>query len=221
MDKVFITSWPKNIIAKHKTKFCFMPNIVDKSIDNLRNFENKQFEYDLFFALSHGQNRGSFKKTFTDERDFFLKNIYNKTPFLKKYFISTYFNSPLWGDDYFEILSKCKMALNISRGSNQNFYSSDRISSLFGNGLLVFIEKKTNLQKIIKNTEAIFFSSEKDLIKKLNYFNKNPKICNIIARNGYNKFHKHFSSTEICKYILKKINLSTIKKKFLWEKFTN
>ena len=42
------------------------------------------------------------------------------------------------------------MALNISRGSYQNLYSSDRISSLIGNGLLVFINNKTNFHKILQ-----------------------------------------------------------------------
>ena len=36
------------------------------------------------------------------------------------------------------------MGLNISRGAYQKKYSSDRISSLIGNGLLVFINSKTN-----------------------------------------------------------------------------
>ena len=37
-------------------------------------------------------------------------------------------------------LKKSKIALNISRGIYQKLYSSDRISSLIGNGLLVFLE---------------------------------------------------------------------------------
>ena len=39
-------------------------------------------------------------------------------------------------------LSKSKIGLNISRGNYQKLYSSDRISSLIGNGLLVFLENK-------------------------------------------------------------------------------
>ena len=39
----------------------------------------------------------------------------------------------------------------------------------------------------------------------------------MIAKKGYNKYHKYFSNIEICKYILKKINLIKSNKKFIWE----
>ena len=68
---------------------------------------------------------------------------------------------PIWGANYYYYLSKSKMALNISRGSYQNLYSSDRISSLIGNGLLSFYNKKLNL-KIIYNKEVVFL-----IIKKI------------------------------------------------------
>jgi hypothetical protein len=57
---------------------------------------------------------------------------------------------PIWGSNYYHYLSKAKMALNISRGKYQNKYSSDRISSLIGNGLLVFINQNTKFHKILK-----------------------------------------------------------------------
>ena len=157
IDQVFITSKPNKFLCKYNNKFSFIPNMTDKNIDTLKNFDNKSYEYDLFFALSHGQNRGKFKIGVTDERDFFLKKLYNKTSFLKKYFISTDYNTPLWGNNYYNILSKCQMALNLSRGSYQDFYSSDRIASLFGNGLLVFLEKKTKFDKFFLKNEAVFF----------------------------------------------------------------
>ena len=217
IDQVFITSKPNKFLNKYKNKFSFIPNMTEKNIDTLKNFNNKFYEYDLFFALSHGQNRGRFKVGVTDERDIFIKDIHTKTNFLKKYFISTNYNNPVWGNDYYKILSKCKMALNISRGSYQDFYSSDRMASLFGNGLLVFLENKTKFQKFFKKNEAVFFKNTHELIKKLKYFNNNEKKCRLIAKNGYIKYHKSFSSSEVCSYILKKINLRNVKKKYIWE----
>ena len=64
------------------------------------------------------------------------------------------------------------MALNISRGSYQEKYSSDRISSLIGNGLLVFINKKTNFHNILSNKEVVYYSNDKDLIKKIKYYSQ-------------------------------------------------
>jgi len=217
MDQVFITSKPNKFLKKYKNKFSYIPNMTDKNIDTLKNFENKIYEYDLFFALSHGQNRGKFKIGVSDERDLFLNNLYKKTNFLKKYFISTNYNTPLWGNNYYNVLSKCKMALNISRGSYQNFYSSDRMASLFGNGLLVFIDKKTKFDRFFSKNEAVFFKNTNELIKKLKYFKNNDAKCRAIAKKGYIKFHKEFCSAEICSYILKKINLRNSKKNYIWE----
>ena len=217
IDQVFITSKPNKFLNKYNNKFSFIPNMTDKNIDTLKNFNNESYEYDLFFALSHGQNRGKFKIGVTDERDLFLKKLYNKTCFLKKYFISTDFNTPLWGNNYYRILSKCQMALNLSRGHYQDFYSSDRIASLFGNGLLVFLEKKTKFDKFFSKNEAVFFKNIDELVKKLKYFKNNKAKSRLIAKNGYNKYRKYFSSDVVCSYILKKINLIKTKKKFIWE----
>ena len=77
---------------------------------------------------------------------------------------------PIWGSNYYHYLSKTKMALNISRGKYQNKYSSDRISSLIGNGLLVFLNEKTQFQNaenvLISNVTANEISN-KDELKKL------------------------------------------------------
>ena len=48
------------------------------------------------------------------------------------------------------------MALNISRGNYQKNYSSDRISSLIGNGLLTFINE-TNNNKIFNKNEFVYY----------------------------------------------------------------
>ena len=63
-DNYFITSSPelfKKNIHYHKIKF--IPNPVDSSIDNFKNFKNhKDMKFDMFVAISHGQNRGILKK---------------------------------------------------------------------------------------------------------------------------------------------------------------
>ena len=41
------------------------------------------------------------------------------------------------------------MGLNLSRGLPTKYYSSNRIASLIGNGLLTFIDKKTHLNDFL------------------------------------------------------------------------
>ena len=109
------------------------------------------------------------------------------------------------------------MALNISRGRYQNLYSSDRISSLMGNGLLVFLDKKTGLQKIFKDKkEAVFFKDKKELINKINYYLQNDKERINIARNGCLKYHSKFSNRNVVKFILTELNF--INNKIDWFK---
>ena len=144
----------------------FIPNPVDSSIDIYENYKNRIQEYDVFFAISHGQNRVILKHGKKDERENIFNYISDK---LSNYKIASFgMNSvePVWGSNYFYYLSRSKIALNISRGSYQKYYSSDRISSLIGNGLLVFIDDKTKMHKFLKNKQhVVYFKNKEDLVK--------------------------------------------------------
>ena len=100
------------------------------------------------------------------------------------------------------------MALNISRGNYQRLYSSDRISSLLGNGLLVFANIKTKMNKFLTKKEIIYYSSKEDLVKKIMFYNKNDKLRVKIAKNGYFKYHKHFSNQIVTNYICGEVGLT-------------
>ncbi|MBD1168363.1 glycosyltransferase [Pelagibacterales bacterium SAG-MED06] len=215
IDKCFITSSPK-IFKKNKyfKKIRFIPNPVDSSIDYLKNFNNTDFNFDIFSAISHGQNRGVLKKGKFDEREKFIKEIIYNLPQLKFASFGMDNFEPIWGANYYNYLSKSKMAINISRGSYQNLYSSDRISSLIGNGLLVFINKKAQFQKLFTNNEVVFFNNKKDLISKINYFSANDKSRVKFSKQAYNKYHKHMNNRVISDYILNSVDLINSKKPF-------
>ena len=215
IDKCFITSSPK-IFKKNKyfNKIKFIPNPVDASIDCLRNFQKVNFSFDVFSAISHGQNRGVLKKGKFDEREKFIKEIIYNLPQLKFASFGMDNYEPIWGSNYYNYLSKSKMAINISRGSYQNLYSSDRISSLIGNGLLVFINKKTQFKKLFTDKEVVFFNSKKDLISKINYFSLNDKIRIKFSKSAYNKYHKYMNNKVISNYILNSVDLIKFKKPF-------
>ena len=106
------------------------------------------------------------------------------------------------------------MALNISRGKYQNKYSSDRISSLIGNGLLVFLNEKTQFQKILTSNEVVYFKNKKDLVKKIIFYNLNDKARIKIAKSGHKKYHKFMNNKIISKYIMACVKLDEIKKPF-------
>ena len=215
VDYCFLTSSPKIFKGhKHFNKLKFIPNPVDEAIDNYKNYKNKYNEYDIFVAISHGQNRGTLKKGKSDEREEFINEIISDLPQFKFAQFGLNNFEPIWGANYYHYLSKTKMALNISRGKYQNKYSSDRISSLIGNGLLVFINKNTNFQKILSKNDVIYYKNKKDLIAKIKYYNKYDKYRIKIAKSGYHKYHKHMNNRIVTDYILSCVDLVNIKRPF-------
>ena len=215
VDNYFITSSPK-IFKRNKyfKKIKFIPNPVDSSIDNLKNFENEDFNFDIFSAISHGQNRGILKKGKFDEREKFIKQLIFNLPEIKFASFGMDNFEPIWGANYYYYLSKSKMALNISRGSYQNLYSSDRISSLIGNGMLVFMNKKTKFEKLFTNKEVVFYKNQKDLIDKIKYYSLNNKIRIKFAKSAYKKYHNHMNNMIITNYILKSVELNNSRNPF-------
>ena len=71
---------------------------------------------------------------------------------------------------YSNIIQNCKMALNLSRGETVKYYSSNRIASLVGNGLLTFIDEKTKFDDFFNSNELIFYKNIDDLADKIKFF---------------------------------------------------
>lgn len=205
LNKIFITSNPEELNKKYPDKFKYIQYPVDKKIDHLKSYIKKNKNIDVFYAVSHGINRGVLKKGRIDERDSFIKFLSTK---LKKYktFFPGYNNvQPIWGEDFYKTLMQSKICINYSRGKYKNFYSSDRISSLIGNGCFVLNENANKYYKIFNKKELINFKNKIDLVKKIIFFLKNEKARKSIAKNLYSKYHKLYSSKNTIKYILKSI----------------
>ena len=215
VDYCFLTSSPK-LFKKHKLykKLKFIPNPVDASIDNFANYKQKELEYDIFVAISHGQNRGILKRGKVDERESFINKLINNLPQNKFAQFGLNNFEPIWGSNYYHFLTKSKMGLNISRGTYQEKYSSDRISSLIGNGLLVFINKKTNFHDMFSNKEVVYYSNHNDLIDKIKYYSKNDKERIKIAKSGHYKYHKYMNNIVVTKYIMSCIGIEKIENPF-------
>ena len=64
---------------------------------------------------------------------------------------------PVWGNKFIKEISKCKFALNLSRGEPIKYYSSNRIASLVANGIPTLIDKKVKFNDFFSNT-LVFFS---------------------------------------------------------------
>tara|TARA_B100000161_G_C33420333_1_gene355276 strand:- start:455 stop:772 length:318 start_codon:yes stop_codon:yes gene_type:complete len=96
------------------------------------------------------------------------------------------------------------MGLNLSRGKATKYYSSNRIASLMGNGLLTFIDEKTELHDFFKKDELIFYKNVNDLVDKIKFYKKNDKLRKKIAHKGREKYFRLFSEIKTTKYIIDK-----------------
>ena len=210
-DANFITTGTKVLNFVNSEKTFFIPNPIDPSIDIYKNHLSEN-QIDVFLAISHGQHRGILKKDFIDNRVKTIKQLTKKAT----YNIFGINNNPIWGQQFFNELNKCSMAINLSRGEPIQFYSSDRIASLMGNGLLTFIHEDYQYQKFFNNNEIITYKNVKDLNKKILFYKKNEKLRKKIAANGYTKAHKIFNNKIITEFIVNKTMGQLIKKKYSW-----
>ena len=210
-DTNFITTSPKVLDFVNYDKTFYIPNPIDPSIDIYKNFLTKK-NFDVFIAISHGQHRGILKKGFKDDR----VKIINKLTKKVNYNIFGYKNNPVWGQNFFEELKKCSMAINLSRGEPIKYYSSDRLASLLGNGLLTFIHEKYYYQDFFTKNEIVTYKNINDLNKKILNYKNNKKLLKKIASNGFKKAHKIFNNKLISDFIVRKTFGYQIIKKHSW-----
>ena len=198
-DANFVTTAVDALNFANKNKTYFIPNPIDRSIDIYRNYE-KLKPIDMFIAISHGQHRGILKRDYIDDRVKLINKLTKKI----SYNVFGYKNNPVWGQNFFNELNKCSMSINISRGYPIKHYSSDRIASLLGNGLLTFIHEEYHYNDFFNKNEIVFYKNIKDLNKKILYFKSKPKLLKFVASNGHKKSHKIFNNKLISDFIVKK-----------------
>ena len=214
MDVSFCTTDPKILNINKRHKVFYIPNPVDISLDDMNVYENKNPEYDLFFAMSHGVHRGVLKKGKFDKRETFVNQLIKENQNVKFNIFGMKNIQPVWGDDFKKNLYNSKIALNLSQGKPIKYYSSDRIAQLMGNGIATFIDKRTQLNSFFSDDEAIFYNSKRDLNNKIKKLLKNNKLRNKIAKKGKIKYHTKYNSTIVADFIVSKT--FNFQKKFSW-----
>lgn len=215
IDTTFLTTSPEKVSFLSSNSF-FIPNPADPSIDT-NCFYNNPKTFDIFIAISHGQHRGTLKNNHSDPREKFINNIVSKSNDISFKIFGMNNAQPIWGDEFFEKLSKCRLAINISRGEPIKYYSSDRITSTMANGVATICDKKYNFQDFFNNNELITYENDKDLLNKINFYKKNEKKLIVIGKKGREKYFKLFNNKLVTNYMVKK-SLGIKSTKFFWMK---
>lgn len=202
LNKIYVTSDATALNIKYGRKFSFLQYPVHKKIDYLKSFNNAKKTIDVFYATSHGVNRGVLKKGKKDERYDFINYLYNNLRDYRCYFPGFNNTQPIWGKNFYSALYNSLISINYSRGKFKKFYSSDRLSSLIGNGCFVLNEKNNFFYKKFNNTELVNFKNRKDLLNKIKYYLKNKNLAKIIAKNCYYKYHYLYNAKKVVKKII-------------------
>lgn len=216
IDATFLTTDPRSLDFPLNNSY-YMPNPCDQSFETLKNY-NLDCENDLFFAMSHGVHRGLLKKGKKDNRETFINQLIKKNEDIKFDIYGMNNIQPIWSDKFLECLSNSSMALNLSRGRPIKYYSSDRIAQLVGNGLLTFLDQKTQLNDFFSNKEVVFYKDIEDLSYKLNKYKKDKKERIKIAKRGKTFYFNFFNSTIVGDYIINRTLDIKNTRSYLWEK---
>ncbi len=203
IDNYFLTTHPSEINTSiDKKKMFFLPIPVDENIENLEIYKNNYRYKDLFFAFSHGVNFGKLKRNKSDERELFIKDLMTKFPKINYNILGVSNHEPKWNYDFYNELSKCKIALNLSRGKPLKYTSSNRIASLIGNGIYTFIDSKTKFSDFFDDNEMGFYKDIDDLGNKIESLLSKPEKLAKYGRLGKKKYFELFNNKKIAKVLI-------------------
>ena len=219
IDNFFISTHPDEVSRKQKKiNYHFLPTPVDRNIEKLNIYEFNNHTHDIFFAMSHGVNRGIIKSGKIDEREKFVKNLIEVNKDIKFDIYGYNYRNPVWSESFYSAISRSSMAINLNRGKPKKYSSSNRIGSLIGNGMLTFIDYKKKFNHFFNNDELIFYHNIKDLSEKISFYKSNKDERKKVAKNGQLKYFKLFNEVEVANYILKR-SFQVEKFTPIWEKF--
>jgi len=214
-----VTTDKNNIqTAISRNKLNFIPIPCCNITENLNLYQTRNHEYDIFFAASHGVNRGILKKNKIDSRYKFLKLLISKSTDITYNIFGFNTAQPVWGNKFIKEISKCKFALNLSRGEPIKYYSSNRIASLVANGIPTLIDEKIKFSDFFSNNEMIFYKDVYDLIDKVNYYKNNERKRVQLGINGKKRYFKIFNNRIVADYIFTKTLSVKPLYDYIWDK---
>lgn len=214
VDYTLITTADKNLLNQFNSSTVFyMPNIVDSSIENGKAFAIRHPRYDLVFTARKKSVREFCGKQYPAID--VVNKISQNIDVSKSIFPGT-LDAPVCGGEYQNIISNSAMGLCLSQVSHNYLYSSDRMAHLMGNGVLIFLDRRTGFDKYFTDDEIIFYTEEDELYKKIKFYSQNIDERMRIAKNGYLKYHNMFNEKIVTKHIIDLMFSEKGAKKYPW-----
>lgn len=173
----------------------FIPSAVDAGIECHRAFETPEDEmvHDLLFF---GRDKGQ------PERRAFLSNLRDQLPGLNVGYYGCLDQPLIMGWEKEQIIRRSKMALNLSRRSDVELYSSSRIAELMGNGILTLTPRGAGLEALYAEDEIVYFDDIEDLAAKVRRYATDRGARTAIAEKGWERNHRDYSGTEVARILV-------------------
>ncbi len=213
VDAIFITTAGAGLdqFRGKRAAIHYMPNPTDASIETFDNSIRDDLPYDLFFCGNSNEHTER-KETIVQ-----LKEALNETEVCFKTF--GYFGEPnVWGHEYESVLNQSKMGLNLNR-QDDYLYSSARLAQLMGNGILAFIHRAGEMQTLLGEETAVFFTTREELLDKITQLKANDAERKAIAARGRRFYREHFSSDAIAQYIVERTLQLPLSKDYIWAEY--
>jgi hypothetical protein len=171
----------------------FIPNPVEPSIERHRAFENAAPKYDIVFI-------GSDKRA--PERRKFLKVLTSSLSNARLGIFGCLGNRSIFGHEKEQLLRDSRMSLNLSRRTDVELYSSDRIAQIAGNGQLILTPAGNGIEQLFSPDEAVFFSDVDDLVAQVRRLRADDVEAVRIACNGWKKAHQTYSARNVAAFMI-------------------
>lgn len=173
----------------------FIPSAVDAGIECHRAFETSEDEmiHDLLFF---GRDKGQ------PDRRAFLKDLRDRLPDVRVGYYGCLDQPLIMGWEKEQIIRRSKMALNLSRRTDVELYSSSRIAELMGNGILTLTPRGAGLEQLYAEDEIVYYDTIDDLAEKVRHYAMATEERLSIARKGWERNHRDYSGTEVAKIIV-------------------
>jgi len=186
-DKVFSVDDPKYTEIE---TFCNKPVYyfdmrADDSIHKPMNKDRKIFKYDVLFIGSYEKDRYNSLKYLARHGikvDIF-GNMWNKCPDYEYKNLTIHFKE-LIGESYALAISNSKITLGFLRKINNDSQNSRAFEIPACGGFMLMERTNTLLRLFQEGSEAEFFDTDMELLKKINFYLNESLLREVVASNG-------------------------------------
>jgi hypothetical protein len=199
----------------------FIPNPVDPSVEDTRNFERDDLAFDVFFAANAGGDRADDARRATPR-------LMAATPGLACSFHGFDGAPGLFGAAYFGRLAQARMGLNLNSDRAETatarappeelyLYSSDRIAQLLGCGLLTLSFRVNAMMELFdEGREMIFADDPEGMREAALRFKRDEAQRRRIAEAGWRKAYEAFSEWLVAAFIEEVLFRRPLSRAYAW-----